>query len=64
MPIPESGILPLLRLNRKSLKWKAGQEPSVQAAGVFEDMVRVSVGIEDREDLIGDFICAVRESKE
>ena len=35
-----------------------------EAAGVFEDMVRVSVGIEDREDLIGDFICAVRESKE
>ena len=35
-----------------------------EAAGVFDDMIRVSVGIEDREDLIGDFICAIRESKE
>lgn len=30
-----------------------------QAAGVFEDTIRVSVGIEDAQDLIGDFTAAV-----
>jgi len=36
----------------------------MEAAGVFDDTVRVSVGIEDKEDLIEDFINAVRESRE
>jgi len=35
-----------------------------EAAGVFEDTIRVSVGIEDKEDLIRDFIRAVEESRE
>ena len=35
----------------------------MEAAGVFEDTIRVSVGIEDKEDLIEDFISAVRESR-
>ena len=34
-----------------------------KAAGVFEDTVRVSVGIEDKDDLISDFVNAVRESR-
>lgn len=35
----------------------------MEAAGVYDDTVRVSVGIEDREDLIRDFLGAVRESR-
>ncbi|MCR4657976.1 MAG: PLP-dependent transferase, partial [Lachnospiraceae bacterium] len=33
------------------------------AAGVYEDTIRISVGIEDREDLIEDFLNAVNESR-
>lgn len=32
----------------------------MEAAGVFEDTIRVSVGIEDPEDLVSDFVEAVR----
>ncbi|MCR4895448.1 MAG: PLP-dependent transferase [Lachnospiraceae bacterium] len=35
-----------------------------EAAGVFEDTIRVSVGIEDQEDLVADFLGAVRASRE
>ena len=35
----------------------------MEAAGVYDDTVRVSVGIEDKEDLIGDFLNAIRESR-
>ncbi len=38
--------------------------PETEAAGVYEDTVRVSVGIEDKEDLINDFRKAVRESRQ
>ncbi len=34
-----------------------------RAAGVYEDTIRISVGIEDREDLIEDFLNAVNESR-
>lgn len=34
----------------------------MEAAGVYEDTVRVSVGIEDSEDLISDFVQAVRNA--
>ena len=42
---------------------RSGKE-EMEAAGVFEDTVRVSVGIEDPEDLINDFTEAVRSSIE
>ncbi len=35
----------------------------MEAAGVYDDTVRVSVGIEDKKDLIGDFVNAVRNSR-
>ncbi len=35
-----------------------------EAAGVYEDTVRVSVGIEDAEDLISDFVRAVNARKQ
>ncbi|MCR5685067.1 MAG: PLP-dependent transferase [Lachnospiraceae bacterium] len=41
---------------------RSGRE-EMEAAGVFDDTVRVSVGIEDKEDLIADFLRAVRESR-
>ena len=35
----------------------------MEAAGVYEDTIRVSVGIENIEDLTEDFIKAVSESE-
>ena len=40
----------------------SGKEET-EAAGVYDDTVRVSVGIEDKEDMIDDFINAVRISR-
>lgn len=37
-------------------------EEQRQKAGVFDDTLRVSVGIEDADDLIGDFLTAIRET--
>ncbi len=38
-------------------------EEQKRAAGVYEDLIRVSVGIEDAEDLIGDFTDAILSTK-
>ena len=40
----------------------SGRE-EMEAAGVYDDTIRVSVGIEDKEDLIRDFVHAIRESR-
>ena len=45
-----------------TLYLRSGREET-EAAGVFDDTVRVSVGIEDKEDLINDFISAVAKSR-
>ena len=42
---------------------RSGREET-EAAGVYDDTIRVSVGIEDKEDLIEDFLKAVAESRE
>ena len=34
-----------------------------EAAGVFEDTIRISVGIENKEDLIEDFLNAIGKSR-
>lgn len=34
-----------------------------KAAGVFDDLIRISVGIEDIEDLIGDFVQAIDKAE-
>ena len=39
-------------------------EEAARAAGVFDDTVRVSVGIEDAEDLVEDFVGAVESAAE
>ena len=36
---------------------------SLQAAGIGEEMIRVSVGLEDAEDLIADLTQALRASQ-
>ena len=41
---------------------RSGREET-EAAGVYDDTIRVSVGIEDKEDLIGDFLNAVEQSR-
>ena len=45
-----------------TLYLRSGREET-EAAGVFDDTVRISVGIEDREDLINDFLSAVADSR-
>jgi O-acetylhomoserine (thiol)-lyase len=35
-------------------------QEEMERAGVFDDLIRVSVGIEDIEDLIGDFAQAIK----
>ena len=39
----------------------ASVEEEKRAAGVFDDLVRVSVGIEDIEDIISDFTQAITQ---
>ena len=39
------------------------EKEEMEAAGVYEDTIRVSVGIENIEDLTEDFIKAVSESE-
>ena len=36
----------------------------MEAAGVFDDTIRVSIGIEDADDIIGDFVEAIKNSCE
>lgn len=45
-----------------TLYLKSGQTET-EAAGVYDDTIRVSVGIEDEEDLIGDFLEAIANSR-
>ena len=46
-----------------TLYLRSGKEER-EAAGVYDDTIRVSVGIEDKEDLIRDFLQAVAASRE
>ena len=46
-----------------TLYLRSGRE-EMEAAGVYEDTIRVSVGIENSEDLIADFLQAVKSSRE
>lgn len=39
------------------------KEEQKTSAGVFDDTIRISVGIEDAKDLIGDFVQAINNSK-
>lgn len=39
------------------------QEEEKKTAGVFDDLIRISVGIEDIEDLIEDFRQAIKTAE-
>jgi O-acetylhomoserine (thiol)-lyase len=57
------GDLRTLVIHPASTLYLKSGKAETEAAGVFEDTIRVSVGIEDKEDLINDFLDAVRESR-
>ena len=58
------GDIRTLVIHPASTLYIRSDKEEMEAAGVFEDTVRVSVGIEDPEDLINDFTEAVRSSIE
>ena len=57
------GDLRTLVIHPASTLYIRTDEEERQAAGVYEDTIRVSVGIEDKEDLIRDFLQAVEASR-
>jgi O-acetylhomoserine (thiol)-lyase len=54
------GDLRTLVIHPASTLYLHTSKEEMEAAGVYEDTVRVSVGIEDAEDLIADFTEAIR----
>ena len=58
------GDLRTLVIHPASTLYIHSAQEEKEAAGVYEDTVRVSVGIEDKEDLISDFREAVRGSRQ
>ena len=57
------GDLRTLVIHPASTLYIRSDEKEREAAGVFEDTIRVSVGIEDKEDLIADLLQAVEASR-
>ena len=58
------GDLRTLVIHPASTLYIRSSKEEMEAAGVYEDTIRVSVGIEDKEDLIRDFLNAVNVSRE
>ncbi len=58
------GDLRTLVIHPASTLYVHSDDSEREAAGVFEDTIRVSVGIEDKEDLIRDFLQALEESRQ
>lgn len=56
------GDLRTLVIHPASTLYVQADEKEKEAAGVFDDTIRVSMGIEDGEDLVRDFVNAIRES--
>ncbi len=57
------GDLRTLVIHPFSTLYIHSKEEEAHSAGVYDDTIRVSVGIEDADDLIGDFLDAVRGSR-
>lgn len=57
------GDLRTLVIHPASTLYIHSSRQEAEAAGVFEDTIRVSVGIEDKEDLINDFLKAIKNSR-
>lgn len=58
------GDLRTLAIHPASTLYVNSSEEQRQAAGVYEDTIRISTGIEDAEDLIEDLVSAIEEGKE
>ena len=58
------GDLRTLEIHPASTLYIHSGREGMEAAGVFDDTIRVSVGIENKEDLVADFLDAVRESRQ
>ncbi len=56
------GDIRTLVIHPASTLYLRTDKEETEAAGVFEDTIRISVGIEGSEDLIRDFVSAVKES--
>ena len=58
------GDIRTLVIHPASTIYTHSSKEEMEAAGVYEDTVRISVGIEDKEDIIEDFLRAIKESRE
>lgn len=58
------GDLRTLVIHPASTLYVHTSNDEMNAAGVYEDTIRVSVGIEDAEDLIEDFVTAIQNSEQ
>jgi O-acetylhomoserine (thiol)-lyase len=58
------GDVRTLVIHPASTIYSHAAEERKRAAGVFDDLVRVSVGLEDAEDLKDDFSSALMKSRE
>lgn len=58
------GDIRTLVIHPASTLYIHSSKEEMEKAGVYEDTIRVSVGIEDREDMIADFLNAVRTSRD
>ena len=58
------GDLRTLVIHPASTIYIHSTEEMMHAAGVYDDLIRVSVGIEDADDLIADFTQAIKHADE
>ncbi len=58
------GDVRTLVIHPASTLYMHNSEEDMHKAGVFDDTIRISVGIEDKEDLIADFLQAIEKSNE
>ena len=56
------GDVRTLVIHPASTLYIRSSKEEMEAAGVYEDTIRVSVGIEDKKDLINDFVQAVKKN--
>ena len=57
------GDIRTLVIHPASTLYRHNSKEEAEAAGVFEDTIRISVGIENKEDLIEDFLNAIGKSR-
>jgi len=58
------GDVRTLVIHPASTLYRRNSRQEAEAAGVFDDTIRISVGIENKEDLIDDFLNAIEKSRD